>query len=359
MKTRNIILIVLMVAGLWSSCREVTTTTRIFPDGTCERIIEAKGDSAEIADPALALPYDRAWTLRADEFDRARPLETVSGDSSWTISRKLKDDNEIEYKARRRFPDAAAMEAMLQKSGRDSLRLDYRFRVQRRFRWFSTVYRYSETVLPINPFLHVPISDYLSEEEIRLYSSDEDTMDLDDKVDAWGEAAVFEEFYTMLRKRVDHHPISGLSVGLLEQKKESLRNALDWSDIEGVDNEAVMEACRRVLDLTGTEAFEAVFSEILEIIRQKIDFLLGIVLTDFVFKAEMPGLIIGTNASAIEGNRAIWGLEGTPFLFRPFEMRVESRRLNGWALWVSGAFLVIIIVTMAGVLLKRAKASDG
>ena len=42
-------MIVFVLGLLIGGCREVTTTTRILTDGTCERIFEVKGDSSEIA----------------------------------------------------------------------------------------------------------------------------------------------------------------------------------------------------------------------------------------------------------------------------------------------------------------------
>ena len=247
------------------------------------------------------------------------------------------------------------MEEALENIGQDSLRLRYRFRLKKRFRWFSTGYKYSETVLPINPFHRVPISDYMSEEEIRLYSMDIDTLDLEDRVDEWGEEAIFEEFYQRLLQRVMEHPVTGLNPEIMGEKKEALQMELEWTEIDEEDDEEVLEACRNALGTQAVAQLEESIHEILDEIHLKTNFIMGIVFTDFSFSVIMPGLIIGTNASTVEGNRVMWKSEGTPFLFRAYEMWVESRKLNPWAMWVAGGVVLLIIGVMAVTLIRRTR----
>jgi len=61
-----------------------------------------------------------------------------------------------------------------------TLQVIIQVKLDKRFRWFHTLFTYRETYKDHNPFKRVPISDYLSEEDLALYYINEDTLDIED-----------------------------------------------------------------------------------------------------------------------------------------------------------------------------------
>jgi hypothetical protein len=53
-----------------------------------------------------------------------------------------------------------------------------------------------------------------------------------------------------------------------------------------------------------------------------------------------------TNAQTVEGSRAEWKISGDDCFMEPYEMRVESRVLNRWALWVTGLLVLAALTAL-------------
>jgi len=78
--------------------------------------------------------------------------------------------------------------------------------------------------------------------------------------------------------------------------------------------------------------------------------------TDLTNSVIMPGLIIATNAETIEGNRVTWDIAGRYFLWRDYEMWVESRVVNVWAIWVSIGLVLFIAALMVVASIRKRKS---
>ena len=50
---------------IWiTGCKEITTTTTIHPDGSCDRIVEVEGDSSDVVDYSyFPVPKGDSWTV--------------------------------------------------------------------------------------------------------------------------------------------------------------------------------------------------------------------------------------------------------------------------------------------------------
>ena len=57
----------------------------------------------------------------------------------------------------------------------------------------------------------------------------------------------------------------------------------------------------------------------------------------------MPWTLVNSNADSVVGNKLIWRPLVTKFLFKEYHMYAESRKLNLWALMVSGVVVVSTI----------------
>ena len=80
-------------------------------------------------------------------------------------------------------------------------------------------------------------------------------------------------------------------------------------------------------------------------LNEKISFLLNAVFMDeYSQTVEMPGLITETNSISVTGNKVSWKVNGDKFIFKDYEMRVESRVVNKWAFVVSGLLLLLVLI---------------
>lgn len=314
-------LIPLLLISL-SGCREITTETRINPDGSCERMITVSGDSSSILDGTLPIPSDSSWA------------------PAWT--RKQMGGNGPTYSVHKTFRKASDLDAELSRSVDSVLSVRVSVQSQKRFRWFSTLYQYTETYHASNPFGLVPVSDYLNEEEMRLYLIKEDTLDLKKKSEAWFERSMFEEIFQALVRAVRESGEPDLTEELLISKKEAVYEAVKQKDFEKPDDIlAVVEAA------TGCKALRKMkipFMKILEEAQKKSGFLQQVTTDAYTCGVTMPGLIIETNAKSVQGSRAQWEFEGKQFLWKDYVMNIESRRIHLWSVALSAGIVLVLLV---------------
>ncbi|HEX9934229.1 MAG TPA: hypothetical protein VGB38_03445, partial [bacterium] len=85
--------------------------------------------------------------------------------------------------------------------------------------------------------------------------------------------------------------------------------------------------------------------EVAKSIIRKQEFLMALDTESYVNEIIMPGLIFDTNASTVEGNKAVWKFDGKRLFWENYVLRVESRVANPWAIWVTaGLFLAALAV---------------
>ena len=72
----------------------------------------------------------------------------------------------------------------------------------------------------------------------------------------------------------------------------------------------------------------------------------------------MPGLIVNTNASSLEGNRASWNSYLPITYFQDFDMWVTTQVINWWAIGVTGVLVLggLILLLIAPFRRKRCGA---
>ncbi|HEX9934347.1 MAG TPA: hypothetical protein VGB38_04045, partial [bacterium] len=142
-----------------AGCREITTTTQVRRDGSCIRTVSIRTGSTSV-DSVFAGPF------------------TIPVDSTWTksIEREKTGDKKLIYTAIKTFRSALDLARAYLRPEDGKLHVVIDIRLDRRFRWFNTFYTYQETIKASNPFISVPISDYLTADELALYYLKEDTL---------------------------------------------------------------------------------------------------------------------------------------------------------------------------------------
>lgn len=336
MKTRkmNIAIFVSLISIFFvTGCREITTTTTIFPNGSCERIVSVKGDSSEVADRSFPVPRDTSWSIN-----------------------QQKEDNII-YTAKKFFKKVSDLNKEFTCDGDSIKKVRICVKLKKRFRWFYTFLTYRETYKNYNQFHFFPISDYLSKNEMELYYINEDTLDLDDKVDTWYEKSLYEEFHQKLLECAKKLDDPQLPPELIDSKKNSLYKAtLEIDEVEKNVDE-LLHVCEKILQTKAIWKLKKNISQIIQLINEKNEFFILTHSGKYTNNVIMPGLIIRTNAETVEGNKVTWNIKGSRFLWQDYEMQVESRIVNKWMIGITTAVLVLLGVLLILSFIRKRKVS--
>jgi hypothetical protein len=73
----------------------------------------------------------------------------------------------------------------------------------------------------------------------------------------------------------------------------------------------------------------------------------------YINEVEMPGIILNTNASSVEGNKVSWKLSDEKFLYNDYMMTVESRVANPWVTYITGGVLIALVALLMVPRLRR------
>ena len=304
-----IILMVLFVASGCKKDKKITTT--INSDGSCLRtvLVNPVSDSSS----SFPIPTDKSWEIR------------------------LEGDTEKVYVARKRFDNVNQMNDEYRRP--DKVGIDLKF--ERKFRWFFTYFSYQETYKPCFQIQRIPIQSYLTKEEYARYENGDTSKTLKARLDEFFMANVFEEFYCQLTDSVEklHDPSLPVSVFLAKKKEVDFHNA-------GDKPKEIVKYLEKTLGLPFGGKLDRQNDGIVKSIEDvKIKFLLDAG-GNYVNEVEMPGIILSTNANAVEGNKAVWHFNEDKFSFLSYTMSVESRSANLWTTYVTGGVLIVIVLLL-------------
>ncbi len=337
-KLARFIFIILIGVMLFTGCDEVETTTTVHKDGSCTRSVAL--DSSDVEESPYPLPVSAGWDIQ------------------YTHS----ENNHIIYNANRHFKSVEELAHDLEKSAGNGSRISIIPKLEKRFRWFYTYYRYSEGYNNISSRFSIAKEEYFTPEEIKLLSISSDSAKtdkkLDDKFEEWITRNFFESFYQQLRQVVEGLGDPDFSPGLLESKKEALYQVFYKDELISLDDEQTTLTDKDIVILSetlGTRVVYQIRNELDHIIAglmRELEWLAAVQLTEFKQIVLMPGLIIDTNAKTIEGSKLTWDVDNDVLFFKDYEMWVESRVVNRGVI-VATLLFILILGTLLIVSVKR------
>jgi hypothetical protein len=327
-----------------SACLEIETTTEVHPDGSLARTIVFAGDSSGLATCLRVLGIDSSWTLET------KPPEG----KKWTIV------------ASRTFPSIEEMARVLE--GRRGRTIQITPRLEKNFRWFFTQYRYGETWRKITLIDEVPLSEYLSAQEIEAIrnglpekeqgKSRGDSLaekELGDRFMQWDARNSFEGYYKefLAGVRALHDPV--LTPALVESKKEELFQAtFKQSGFRSGKFEGFREEFERILETSAVPRAFAANEAGIRDVEERLKFQGEVDGPVYRVTVVLPGIVTSTNATSVEGTKVTWKDFMTYCWFGDFDMSVESSVVNWWAIIFSAAVLLFIVVmTILGIVRGR------
>ena len=358
----SLVLLIILASG----CLEYTITTRIMPDGSIERTVLVEGDSSSIFKGSLPVPTDSSWEIVAGYQEKS------AGDSI--------DEKKYVYKARKVFRNSGELNQELNWDTAGEGQIIRQVKVEKRFRWFHTYYRYSETYRQLFPFTRKPVNDFLSDEELELahagddeiyYSpasdrlllkkdtlvkpalSEKDSLRMDElkksletKYFEWIKANLYEEYFDALKVALEKSGI--MKPDETERTRDSLYVFFDanydfesfWttdsSDVLLQLASAYYHIDTAVIHQSNRSDFDVLYSKLQNMLPGYDD--------SFTNLTIMPGLIISTNSTELNGNTVSWAVDSENFFEKDYTLLVESRKVNKGPIIVSGAVIALLLI---------------
>lgn len=336
MKTNaQITALLVIVMFVFSSCRELTVTTRVNRNGSFTRLITVTGDSSEVLGTGFPFPVDETWAK--------------------TVARDTAHGKNYIVQYSKSFRDSDQLNLMIAQDTSRYRYLDKTISVVKRPGFFYSYLTFKEVYKCANPFHNLDYNRYISGDALRMANGEEEVVtpadstykkEAEDKILTFLAESACSELESITRqgiKKINDPRLNRIDIGIYH---DSLMAALDRSDFN---------KGRDVLGFyskwTGTESFSRLDSlqpALFQEFDNKIDRLDRIFeLEGYTEEVEMPGLITGTNSAALIGNRASWDFEVFTLFATDREFWIESRVINYWAFILSGIVLLGMIVLLA------------
>ena len=304
----------------YSCNHEQRTTTKIHRDGSCERTVFVKNGSDTSS--SFSVPNDKSWDSRVEK-DSLKEEVFIAG---------------------KMFNNVNQMNDEYRKKGKAGVDINF----EKKFRWFYTYFYYEEIYRAYFPFKKISLESFLTKEEYAQYEKEDTNKALNKRLDEFEMRSIFEEFYGQLIDSVKslHDPSLPVSV-FLAKKDEFITRGVDSSHYDKDD----IEYQEKILGLKLRGKLERQIDGIKKSINSKVEFVMGID-GRYINEVIMPGIILNTNASIVEGSKVTWILDGKKFCYHDYSMSVESRIANPWATYATGGVLLVIVGLL---LLPRSK----
>jgi hypothetical protein len=330
------------------SCDEPTTvvTNIVHADGSVTRKIEMRNTKNKFEKADLQVPFDSTWNVK-DSIEVG-----IKKDTTWI------------KRAEKHFKNVGEINIEYKNDTSVNGKIPRYSSFSKKFRWFNTVYRFSEI---INKQLSsgYPVSDFLNDEELTyFYSPDyikyekekgtdsirykrlEDSIKI--KTDNWiikNVASLWiEEFIRLTAAKAGPE----LSLEVLKSRIDEFCKIINENQDKFDSLWAKGILLKKFIGETDAMKFKTEADSAVSVSLSKIfiDF------KDYSVRIVMPGKLFATNGYIDSTRNLLWPVKSDFFITAQYEMWAESRTTNLWAWIVSGLFLLFVLT---GIVLKRKK----
>jgi hypothetical protein len=328
-----------------SGCLDITSTSQVNSNGSIVRTITFTGDSTEVYAGNFPVALDSSW--------------------SRSITKSLEKDKIFTLTASRTFRDAEEMNSMLK--GTFGKTLQYRFELDKSFRWFFTVYTYRETNIPFDQFTALPMTDFVSSAELDWLAKMMLPGDTTKELTTRGDSLAFESIMPRIQEGEWRNRFEAVFNAFLDGVR-TLNNPLLTPAMVRPLKDSLYKRSAKAIDKNKIDTLCIVFGAVLknplvgkawqanapgfDEIKRRIEFEHTTDSHKYVTHVVMPGIITGSNARKIEGNTATWQDFKDYARHIEYTMWVESRQVNWWAV-VIALVIVASLVTLLVISMLR------
>jgi len=292
-------------------------------------------------------------TYTKDEFDLSDCQVPV--DSTWNISRGYdiseKGDTTYSLTAVKKFESVDDINSMYSGYGGPNHEMKRDAAFDKKFRWFNTVYRYSENIEKV--INGIPPEDFFSPEELdffympdklekaRLNEPDsiriKETIlnPLEEKTEDWLARSLIND---LLLKIADTVKVN-TDIEIDTTKLLAVRDSLKASDFFWEMDEE--ESIDSLLGEGFYSRNKAVLKNLVNAVEN--EFEVAFNAESYIVQTSMPGDLMDTNGYIDDEGNVIWKVDGEVILSADYEMWVESKTRNTWSWIVTAVFVLFVI----------------
>ncbi len=336
---------IIMLPLLMVACLEVKTTTRVNPDGSIHRRVQLKGSADDIETSNFNIPRHDLdqWQVTLDSL----------GQETWL------------YKASRNFESVDDLNQSFKLDVLEpgvqieaSLELDEGF--------FYRRYHYQEQIWADLPGPELPLEAYVSQSELEKFltsetDSDEGLIDsvelarIENRLDDYLQSVIYQDFVGVLREAGRRSGNLEIVDEVIRENGDSLSEALGLTNFYN-ENLVWKSILGEYLPGQLVDEIQAANKDGLMSFYQRWQFFEEVVMDDYEFSVELPGVIRETSASDVRGNRLTWDPEQIRVFFGGIHLSGSSSVVKPWSLVFTGLLLLItLVVTVAGVIRQRGR----
>ncbi|NJO88395.1 MAG: hypothetical protein HC831_05070 [Chloroflexia bacterium] len=165
--------------------------------------------------------------------------------------------------------------------------------------------------------------------------------DVNNKFEKWFEDNLKEEVILTIEKDIKDNNVVGIDINDLRANADTIYKRIDSLSVQK-RKQAVYESLNEIFNTTEFDKISKAENTELENFEKMLEFIIA--QTGFKYNLQMPGLLLDTNSEIIKGNQLSWQFEPIEAFFIETSHKAESRIINVWAFWISGIFLVMVII---------------
>jgi hypothetical protein len=335
MKRKTIKIIFLSVLVLAASCDEPETvvTNIIHPDGSVTRKIEMRNTKNNFDRSVVQVPIDSTWSMK-DSISIGE-----KNDTTWfkTAVKSFKNVGEINK------------EYLSENGANRDVHRSASF--ARKFRWFNTVYTFSEKIEK-SLLAGYPLEKYLLKDELAFFYLPESIIN--EKLSG-ADSTKYKELNNSIKTKTDRYfwlsaisewieEFSKLTAGRGDEKftKEKLKllepKIVDTIMVFDPKGDSVITA---VLGSHGYRNIKTEADSAEAIVDRRLNPNTSFAGYTVIF--EMPGRVTASNGFLMKNGEIMWPVKSEFFMSQPYEMHAESKIPNVWAWIVSALFLLFVL----------------
>lgn len=325
---------------LWSlsSCEQnIAVESVVHEDGSIDRtVVFSEADSGIVKENIFGINEKNGWKADVSAVPTRENEQSKKKTIAFTKHFSSVDDINSEMN-----------------SSSDTL-FKIRSEFEKKFRWFYTYLKYSDTYVAINRFKEVKTEDYFTPEDylfIQRLPAEGKSMSKADSV----------YLITLNEKIYDHFAIRGLYEDQFKSFLMSLAESdRKWSDsllkskermfhmlVQSKDNTSDDDFMSALADSVGIPKSlinRAAFDRLNKESERTINFMSSAAEGKYTHSIKMPWSVVDTNADSVSGNQLIWQPPVIKFMLNDYTMYAESRQINYWAVILSATVVVVTVL---------------
>ncbi len=366
MKNFNFYSVSVVVVLLLASCKDnkVEMISTVDNNGSCSRVLFFETDSAGLLGGLysnnsvvrLNDEWDIQWCIK-NEQNKWQPYP-MSASTFETLRKEYHNvPDTVLLRAERHFDSVEEMsEAFPVQIAGELLQADGQ--LDKKFHWFYTDYKYTETIKGLQGKFPVPFADYIDDESavywftghpdiLQGYTPSESKDKLNNiemAVNKWLNANYFYYLYDMMAAHYDsvkNAPVDKAT--FLSMRDSAMQFAMNRNF-----NLSMAETDKIFTDFFSSDAYSFMFeqdSEYMNYLSDKVKWFAELILLKIAYYIDLPGNITDTGWGLYDGatSSVYYPISGERFIPQDYAITATSRDVNEWA------YVLTALVAIAGI----------